>query len=47
MRERGGVAGVEAVGVDEVREVVEGRGEVIVDMVEESWSVLVIFRTST
>lgn len=38
MREREGVAGVEAVGVDEVREVVEGRGEVIVDMVEESWS---------
>jgi len=47
VREREGVAGVEAVGVDEVREVVEGRGEVIVDMVEESWSVLVIFGTST
>ncbi len=38
VRERVGVAGVEAVGVGEVREVVEGRGEAIVDMVEESWS---------
>lgn len=40
MREREGVAGVEAVGVGEVREVMEGRGEAIVDMVEESWEVV-------
>lgn len=33
MREREGVAGVEAVGAGEVRDVMEGRGEAIVDMV--------------
>lgn len=47
MREREGVAGVEAVGVGEVMEVMEGRGEAIVDMVEENRSVLVVLRTST
>lgn len=46
MREREGVARVEAVGVVEVMEVMEGRGEAIVDMIEESWSVLVVLRTS-